>query len=152
MTKNLNTDIIEDIYNWLHTAGVDSDVRKFPLVKSLVLEELKELEEAVASNNKKEQMDAIVDLVWVSLNAVNFLGITLSEIKEQFEKVSYSNWTKFCTSSEEATQTSLLYSRGQHPSKPGEKIPCYVEEYNNYWIVRRTSDGKIMKSINFQEP
>ena len=144
--------IIEDIINWLYTSGAKADPNKFNLVKSLISEELQELEDAVLTDNKEEQKDAIVDLIWVVSNWIVYGGFTLEQIQDKIERISYSNWTKFCSTLEEAQETCRLYARGQHPSKPGVKIPCYSEECNGFFIIKRISDNKIMKSINFQEP
>jgi len=143
--------IFQDINNWLKVAGQEQvgNEANFQLIKSLILEELEELEEAYKANDKQGQRDAIVDLMWVTLNWDYYNSLNS---EEHADKVSFSNWTKFCTSEDEAIKTMDAYIRGIHPSKPGIKIECYIVQSGNNWIVKRLSDNKVLKSINFVEP
>jgi len=151
LSQEKNYNIFKDVSQWLTTASQPQlgNQDQFQLVKNLILEELEELEEAVKSGDKQEQRDAIVDLLWVTLNW-DYMNSLNSE--EHAQKVSFSNWTKFCTSEEEAIKTVDAYIRGIHPSKPGIKIECYMQQSGDYWIIKRLSDNKVLKSINFIEP
>ena len=150
--NNLNPNedsIFQTVNNWLETSGRKRDPNMFPLVKNLILEELEELELAVIAKDPQEQRDAIVDLIWVVLNW-DYANNLNSE--EHATAVAKANWSKFCTTEDEAIQTVDAYIRGVHPSKPGAKIDCYYVQSNDYWVVRRLSDDKILKSINFKAP
>ncbi len=71
--------------------------------------------------------------------------------EKDFNDVMDSNFSKFCTSQDEADKTVEAYANGTHPNKNGEKIKCYHVKVGDYWIVKRVEDGKILKSINFKE-
>ena len=53
--------------------------------------------------------------------------------------------SKLCTSLEEAEETRDLRSEQQ-----GE--PCHIEENGDYWVVLRSRDRKVMKSVNYFRP
>lgn len=105
-----------------------------------------ELKEAYQNNNIEEQKDAIVDLLWVVLNWGYYNNLDLDDT---VKKVSISNWSKFCSSEEEAIATVNAYKSGTHWAKPNETVDCFYTKSNEHWIVKR-ADGKILKSINYK--
>lgn len=139
---------IKDVYKWLLTSGQArvGNKEQLNLVENLILEELAELKEAFQNNNIEEQKDAIVDLLWVVLNWGYYNNLDLDDT---IKKVSISNWSKFCSSEEEAIATVNAYKSGTHWAKPNEIIDCFYVKSNEHWIVKRT-DGKILKSINYK--
>ena len=143
--------IFQTVNQWLAMAGIEKkgDIDQFRLCRDLILEELDELEEAYKAKDEDQQRDAVVDLMWVVLNW-DYMNNLNSE--EYAERVAKSNWSKFCKTEEEAEKTVDAYIRGVHPSKPGARIECYIQQSGEYWIVKRLSDNKILKSINFIEP
>ena len=140
--------MIEDVYQWLETAGQVPDKRKVSLALDLVREELEELKSGLFFDNKEEVLDALEDLKWVLGNVAFFYGLSLEEIDDYERKVSISNWSKFCTTQDMAEVTVNLYKKGEHPDKLGEKIDCYYERVGQFWIVKR-ADGKILKSTKY---
>lgn len=139
---------IKDVYKWLLTSGQArvGSKEQLNLVENLILEELAELKEAFQNNNVEEQKDAIVDLLWVVLNWGYYNNLDLDDT---IKKVSISNWSKFCSSEEEAIDTVNAYKSGTHWAKPNEIIDCFYVKSNEHWIVKR-ADGKILKSINYK--
>ncbi len=151
---------------------------KFQLALSLILEELfeaaesgsdeqyrnfllnvkKELDNKIANYRERgreegnliEFRDACADLRVVLGNLIHFAG-TNEQYEKDFNDVMDSNFSKFCTSEEEADDTIVAYARGEHPNKMGEKIQCYMQKVGEYWVIKRTDDNKILKSINFKE-
>lgn len=146
--------MIEDIYKWLETAGVPQlkSEEQHNLCVSLIQEELDELIEAHKNKDPEGVKDAIVDLLWVTLNYPYMFDIPLVELQEKIDRVSYSNWTKFCATEAEAKKSVELYAKGEHPAKPGAKIDAYFHKSGEYWVVKRMSDSKILKSLEFIEP
>lgn len=141
--------IINDVYNWLQTSGnKHGDTTKLLLSLNLIDEELNELKEAIHANNRNEIQDACLDIFWTTLNCAFFYGLTMEEVQSYVNKVSISNWSKFCTSQDMAEVTVDLYKKGEHPDKLGQKIDCYYERVGPFWIVKRT-DGKILKSLKY---
>lgn len=146
--------MIEDIYNWLQVAGVpkNADLDQFLLWQELMLEEIGEMADAFRTGNIEEMKDAYADILVVATNWPYMAGITPYELNEKIERVSYSNWSKFCTTEEEAQESVHLYSIGKHPSKLGAIIEAYYQKVGDYYIIKRSSDSKILKSLNFQNP
>lgn len=148
--------IFQQVHDWLKTAGVvkNDSIETFNIIKEFILEELDELEIAVKNNDTDGQKDAIIDLIWMVLNWAYSKDLT--QLEQFANRVNWSNWTKFCATEQEAIDTCNAYLQGKHPSKPGKKIECYISESTHndqrIFIVKRLSDNKILKSINFLEP
>lgn len=135
----------------------------------LILEELVELAEACGSNilsqfgttlkdkaeiirdnveknreNLKPSLvkvlDALIDIEYVNLGAVHSFGLADAFIFG-FENVHNSNMSKLCYSLEEAELTKNKYL--------SESINTDIIPYKNYYLVVRTRDNKILKSINY---
>lgn len=140
--------LIKDVYEWLETAGQEPSESKVDLAISLIEEELQELKDAWAKGDRVAFLDAVIDLYWVVTNAPFFAGEPLEEVNNWIEKVSISNWSKFCKNEQEAIDTCQAYQIGSHPDKPQILVPCYYEQHGVWWVVKRT-DGKILKSINY---
>ena len=149
-----NNTILTDIYEWLSTAGMSQEgtTEQFQNVLEWLQEEIDELKEAVKEGNEEAQKDAIIDIIWIATNWGYMNNIPVSELNEKADRVSYSNWSKFCNTEAEAKRTVELYRLGEHPNKPGAKIETYYEKRNGFWVVKRVSDNKILKSLEFQEP
>ncbi len=141
---------------WLQTIGqtkpsqpefMDVDTKKFNM--ELIREEVNELLHAMEANDFTEMCDGYFDALWVITQAAMFNGININDIiRAGFQ----SNMSKFCKSVEEAEETVDAYTNGTHPNKMGTCIPTYYEQVNDLYVVRRSSDNKVMKSINFREP
>lgn len=140
--------MIKDVYQWLETAGQEPSEAKVALAIKLIEEELQELKDAWAKGDRVEFLDAVVDLYWVVTNASYFAGEDIKSVQEYVEKVSLSNWSKFCKNKVEAQITVDLYRTGQHPDKQGQIIECDYEKSGEFWIVKRP-DGKILKSYQY---
>jgi hypothetical protein len=67
------------------------------------------------------------------------------KILPAYAEVQASNMSKSCVTEEEARQTVELCSKEQ-----GE--PCHYEEKGDYYVVYRSRDRKVMKSINYFKP
>lgn len=140
--------MIQDVYQWLVTAGQVHSEKNVNLAISLIEEELQELKEAWVDGNRKEFLDAVIDLYWVVTNAAYFAGEPYTEVQSYVDKVSVSNWSKFCKNEQEAIDTCDAYRNGNHWDKLGTKINCDYVRCGSWWIVKR-EDGKILKSINY---
>jgi len=154
---------------------------KFQLALSLILEELMEaaesgsteqysqflhssLEKIKKAINKQDSLtdikeegsvdelrDACADMRVVMGNLIHFAGLR-EKFDEDFSEVMKSNFSKYCEKEEDAIETVRLYSEGIHPNKMGEKIETYYEKVDDFFIIKKKADGKILKSLNFQEP
>lgn len=114
-------------------------------VYNFIMEEAQELREAIDNNDIVEVLDALLDITYVSLgNGAMAFGIK-DKILPGYAEVQASNMSKFCKTVEEAEASVKLRSEQQ-----GE--PCHFEKVGENYIVYRSSDLKVMKSINYFHP
>ena len=104
-----------------------------------------------SEGNLTELRDACADMRVVMGNLIHFAGIQ-EQFEKDFNEVMDSNFSKFCETEEEADKSVEAYANGTHPNKMGDVIECYHEKVGNYWIIKRKSDNKVLKSIGFREP
>jgi hypothetical protein len=113
-------------------------------VYDFINEENNELREAYQSKDIVGVLDAILDLTYVSLgNAAMLFGLK-DKIGPGYAEVQASNMSKVCKTQEEAEETIKLRSK-QHGK-------CHWEQQGEYFIVYRSKDRKVMKSINYFAP
>lgn len=108
---------------------------------SLLQEELNELSEAIKNKDLIEVADALCDLQYVLSGAIIEFGLG-EKFDELFNEVQRSNMSKACHSQQEAIETMLHYKK-----KDGTE--SMYKEVDGMWIVYRTSDNKVLKSINY---
>ena len=120
--------------------------KEWQFVYDFILEELEEYREACERGDIVEVLDALCDITYVSLgNGVMLHGLK-NKIWPAYLEVQASNMSKACTSEEEAMETVSKRSEEQGEACHFEKI----EE--GRFIVYRTRDKKVMKSINYFKP
>lgn len=142
---------IKKVYQWLSIGGMLPTTKKQMLVHDLIEEERLELLEAQKTNNRKEMLDAYVDLFWVVTNGLYYDGFTQEEFMVHANKVESQNFSKYCKTEEEAMLSIQAYREGTHPNKMGELIEATYRKNGDYYIILRSSDFKILKSINYVE-
>jgi predicted HAD superfamily Cof-like phosphohydrolase len=108
---------------------------------SLLAEELRELEEAIADNDIVAVADALCDLQYVLSGAVLEFGLG-EKFRALFDEVQRSNMSKVCHNKEEAEATVKYYEEQRG-------VPCYYEEDNGAYLVYRKEDRKTLKSIYY---
>jgi len=114
-------------------------------VISFIKEELQELEDAVENKNIVEILDAILDITYVGLgNGAMVFGLK-DKIWKGYQEVQASNLSKICKTEDEAKHTVQVRSEEQ-----GE--PCHYEHTEYGYVVYRSSDMKVMKSVNYFRP
>jgi hypothetical protein len=118
---------------------------EWEFVYNFVLEELEEYKEACESGDIVGILDALCDITYVSLGNGAMLHGLRRKILPAYAEVQASNMSKSCLTEKEARQTVELRSKEQ-----GE--PCHYEKKGDYYIVYRTRDRKVMKSINYFKP
>lgn len=109
----------------------------------LIEEEVRELKEALETNNFVEVVDALADILYVTYGAGAAWGI---DLQKAFELVHTSNMTKMCFTEDEAKETCQWYR--DRPEK-GYPSPIY-EKSGFYFVVKEQSTGKVLKSINYK--
>ena len=105
------------------------------------MEEVKELQQAVADNNLVEIADALCDIQYVLAGAILEFGLA-DKFKDLFNEVHRSNMSKACKTLEEAEQTMAHY----HAK---DETEAHYKEEDDLFLVYRKSDNKTLKSINY---
>ncbi len=114
-------------------------------VYDFCIEEITEYQEACQNGDIVEILDAICDIAYVTLGNATMLHGLKDKIWPAYKEVQASNMSKSCKTEEEATQTVT-----QRAKEQGEE--CHFEKVGNYYVVYRTRDRKVMKSINYFRP
>jgi len=141
--------IFKNTKQWLSEANPEKI--NIASIRKWINEELDEFEEALAKNDKQEMYDAIVDANTFLANIPYFYDLDLDKLEKIADAVNESNWSKFCKTEQEAIDTVEAYKNGTHPNKLGEKIDTYFTKADNYYIIKKVSDNKILKSIKFKD-
>jgi hypothetical protein len=119
--------------------------KEWMFVYNFILEELEEYKHACETGDIVEVLDALCDIAYVSLGNGTMLHGLKDKVWPAYQEVQASNLSKACSSEEEAQETVRVRSTEQ-------KEPCHYEKVENYYIVYRTSDRKVMKNINYFRP
>ena len=119
--------------------------KEWQFVYDFILEELEEYKEACETGNIVEVLDALCDIAYVSLGNGTMLHGLKDQIWPAYLEVQASNMSKACSNEEEAQETIKVRSKEQ-----GEE--CHYEKVEDYYIVYRTRDRKVMKSLNYFRP
>ena len=108
---------------------------------SLIAEELKELEAAIADKDLVEIADALCDIQYVLAGAILEFGLG-DKFRALFDEVQRSNMSKTCNSEEDAIATVAYY-------KQNRGVDSYYKKEGNVYLVYRQSDNKTLKSVNY---
>lgn len=119
--------------------------KEWEFVYNFILEELEEYREACEKKDIVGVLDALCDIAYVSLGNGTMLHGLQDRIWPAYLEVQRSNMSKACMTEREAQQTCVIREQEQ-----GEK--CHYEKVGKYYIVYRTRDRKVMKSINYTKP
>jgi hypothetical protein len=121
------------------------DEKEWMFVYNFILEELEEYKHACETGNVVEVLDALCDITYVSLGNGAMLHGLKDKIQDAYVEVQASNMSKACKTEEEANLTVRVREQEQ-----GEK--CHYEKQGDYWVVYRSRDRKVMKSVNYFKP
>ena len=120
--------------------------KEWQFVYDFILEELEEYREACERGDIVEVLDALCDITYVSLGNGTMLHGLKDKIWPAYQEVQASNMSKACKTEEEAIQ-----SVSQRSKEQGEA--CHFEKTEDgRYIVYRSRDKKVMKSINYFRP
>ena len=128
--------------NYVPTIPAKSE---WDFVYNFVLEELEEYKQACEKQDIVEVLDALCDIAYVSIGNGAMLHGLKDKIWPAYMEVQASNLSKACSTQEEAQKTVETRSKEQ-----GET--CHYEQVASKYIVYRSRDRKVMKSINYFKP
>ena len=120
--------------------------KEWQFVYDFILEELEEYREACENGDIVEVLDALCDIAYVSLGNGTMLHGLKDKIWPAYLEVQGSNMSKACKTEEEAIHTVFKRSKEQGEACHFEKIA------EGRYIVYRSRDRKVMKSINYYRP
>ena len=119
--------------------------KEWMFVYDFIQEELAEYKEACEKGDIVEVLDALCDIAYVSLGNGTMLHGLKGHIWKAYQEVQASNMSKSCVDEAEAELTVT-----QRAKEQGED--CHWEKIRNRYVVYRTRDRKVMKSINYFRP
>jgi predicted HAD superfamily Cof-like phosphohydrolase len=119
--------------------------KEWQFVYDFILEELEEYKEACEKGDIVGILDALCDITYVSLGNGTMLHGLKDRIWKAYQEVQASNMSKSCATIEEAEETVSVRSK-----EKGH--PCHSEKIGDRYVVYRSSDRKVMKSINYFKP
>jgi len=128
--------------NYVPTIPAKSE---WDFVYNFVLEELEEYKQACEKQDIVEVLDALCDIAYVSIGNGAMLHGLKDKIWPAYMEVQASNLSKACSTQEEAQKTVKVRAQEQ-----GE--PCHYEQVADKYVVYRSRDRKVMKSINYFKP
>jgi len=117
---------------------------EWEFVYDFIKEELDEYKEACENNDLIGVADALGDIMYVLCNGIMLHGMK-DKIQDVYKEIQASNMSKLCLSELEAIDTV----------KDRENIlgvPCHYEKVDNHWVVYRTKDKKVQKSLSYFKP
>jgi hypothetical protein len=88
--------------------------------------------------------DALGDIMYVLCGGILMHGLQ-DKFINIYDEIQASNMSKVCKTEEEAIKTAEIRSDQQG-------TPCHYEKIGEYYVVKRTSDNKVMKSISYFAP
>jgi hypothetical protein len=118
---------------------------EWDFVYNFILEELEEYKHACETENIVEVLDALCDIAYVSIGNGAMLHGLKDKIWPAYMEVQASNLSKACSTQEEAQKTVEIRFQEQ-----GEG--CHYEQVGDKYVVYRSRDRKVMKSINYFKP
>ena len=142
-------DEVEDFNNLMSKSNnytpTIPEKKEWKFVYDFVLEELEEYKEACEKGDIVEILDALCDIAYVSLGNGTMLHGLKDKIWPAYQEVQASNMSKACKTQEEAEKTVEVRSQEQNE-------PCHWEQVGDMYIVYRTRDRKVMKSLTYFRP
>ena len=119
--------------------------KEWKFVYDFILEELEEYKEACEKGDIVGILDALCDITYVSLGNGTLLHGLKGKIWKAYQEVQASNMSKSCETESEAKAT--VAKRSEEKGHP-----CHYEKIGDRYVVYRSSDRKVMKSINYFAP
>ena len=150
--KYWNVPFVDEVQEFNDTFGKPNNYKplignkkEWQFVYDFILEELEEYKEACEKGDIVGILDALCDITYVSLGNGALLHGLKGKIWKAYAEVQASNMSKSCATVEEADET--VFKRALEKDHP-----CHWEKVGDRYVVYRSSDKKVMKSINYFAP
>jgi NTP pyrophosphatase (non-canonical NTP hydrolase) len=147
---------VSDIIGWNYAAAVPRDTRKKTKQNALkqIREEVKELSQAIQDNDEVEQLDALIDIVWV---CVGYAFRANMDIEGALAEVFYSNQTKILLNSR-LDYAEVDMAQLEADGKEGLKVveADYGDIDQDYFLFRtgtiQDANDKVQKPLGYEPP
>jgi len=152
--KKETTDVpfVNEVEEFNHTFGKPNNYeptipskKEWMFVYDFIKEELEEYKEACEEGNIIEVLDALCDITYVSLGNGAMLHGLKDKILPAYKEVQASNMSKACT-----TEAVAQLTAEKEAIRVGEDT--HYEKVGDYYIVYRSRDKKVLKSLNYFRP
>ena len=150
--KYWNVPFVDEVQEFNDTFGKPNNYepmigekKEWMFVYDFIQEELAEYKEACEKGDIVGILDALCDITYVSLGNGTMLHGLKGKIWEAYQEVQASNMSKSCATQKEAEETVRV-------RKEEKKHKCHYEKVGDRYVVYRTRDHKVMKSINYFKP
>ena len=110
---------------------------------NFIKEELLEMITASLNKDVVEMADGLCDVMYVLVGYILEVGVQ-DRFLDLMNEVHRSNISKTCSSEREARLTIEMVEP--------ENGSCYYKRIGDKYVVYRTSDSKVMKSISYSKP
>lgn len=127
-----------------YTPNIPTERWQWEFVYNFILEELNEYKEACENEDIVGVADALGDIMYVLCNGIMLHGMK-DKITDIYAEIQSSNMSKLCLTEDLAKQTVI-----ERQKTLG--VPCHYEKINNHFVVYRTSDMKVQKSLLYVSP
>ena len=151
-SKYWEVPFVNEVEEFNHTFGKPNnydpmigDKKEWQFVYDFILEELEEYKEACEKGDIVGILDALCDITYVSLGNGTMLHGLKGKIWKAYQEVQASNMSKSCETIKEAEETVKVRSEEKGHD-------CHWEQVGDRYVVYRSSDRKVMKSINYFAP
>ena len=113
-------------------------------IYNFILEELDEYKEAAEKGDIVEVLDAFCDIMYVLSAGIMAFGLK-DKFLAAYNEVQESNLSKSCSTEEEADATAKFRAAAS-------QRPCHFEKRGNKYVVYRSEDRKVQKSLSYFAP
>lgn len=124
--------------------NIPNEKWQWEFIYNFILEELNEYKEACEKKDIIGVADALGDIMYVLCNGIMLHGMK-DKIQNIYDEIQSSNLSKACETEDIAIRTVL-----ERETSLGKK--CHYEKVGNNWIVYRSEDRKVQKSITYFKP
>lgn len=127
-----------------YTPNIPEEEWQWEFVYNFIKEELDEYKEACEQKDIVGVADALGDIMYVLCNGIMLHGMK-DKFTDVYNEIQASNMSKVCKTEEVAKQTV----------EEREKtlgVPCHYEKVGDNWVVYRSHDRKVQKSITYFKP
>lgn len=138
---------VNKIFRFNSIAGsfTNVDRQKLQLQIKLIKEELLELEESVETDNQKETLDGICDVLVTSLGFAQMLTHQGYDVYGALEEVADNNLTKFPSTYDIVVDTFNWFKT----EYPDVTLTASPDQTKSKWVIK-DQNGKVRKPINYE--